>query len=166
VESLRAPGAASRRLISLSLLLCAFAAASDPPPLAPVTVCEILADLPAHEGKNYAVLGRYSFRRDGRWIGEDACGSAPGTLSLNEDPSAPKPPGDLDLDTTVLNKKFAEMVKRTVLGKFKFGTPEYDRWAVVFGRVEARKAEDHSRKTAADLVFRGSGVVVFLTTER
>ena len=153
-------------MIAISLLLCAFAAASDPPSLAPVTVCEILADLPAHDGKNYAVLGRYSFRRDGRWIGEDACGAAQGILTLNEDSSAPRPPGDLDLDTAVLNKKFAELLKHTVLGKFKFGTPEYDRWAVVFGRVEAHKAEDHNRKTAADLVFRGSGVVVFLTTER
>lgn len=166
MESLRAPGAASRRLISLSLLLCAFAAASDPTPLAPLTVCEVLADLPAHDGKNYAVLGRYSYRRDGRWIGEDACGSAPGMLSLNEDTSAPRPPGEFDLDAAVLNKKFADMVKHTVLGKFKFGNPEYDRWAVVFGRVEARKPDDHGHKTAADLVFRGSGVVIFLTTER
>jgi hypothetical protein len=146
--------------------LCAFAAASDPPPLAPLTVCEVLADLPAHDGKNYAVLGRYSYRRDGRWIGEDACGNASGSLVLSEDSSAPRPPGEFDLDATVLNKKFAEMVKHTVLGKFKFGNPEYDRWAVVFGRVEARKSDDHTHKGPADLVFRGSGVVIFLTTER
>ena len=166
MESCRAVGAASRRLLSASLLLCSFAAASDPPPLAPLTVCEILADLPAHDGKNYAVLGRYSFRRDGRWIGEDACGNAAVNLTLSEDASAPKPPGEFGLDAAVLNKKFAEMVKHTVLGKFKFGTPDYDRWAVVFGRVEARKQDDRSQKPAADLVFRGSGVVIFLTTEK
>ena len=55
------------------------------------------------------------------------------------------------------------MVKKTALGKFRFGTPEYDRWAVVYGRVVARKDD---KKAAADLVFRGDGVIVFLTTER
>jgi hypothetical protein len=147
-------------------MLAAFAAASDPPAaIAPVTVCEILTDLPAHEGKNLAVLGRYSFRKDGRWIGEESCGSAPGVLWLTEDTTAPRPPGNFDIDATVLNKKFADMVKHTALGKFRFGQPEYDRWAVVYGRVGARKADD-PKKAAAELMFRGSGVVVFLTTER
>ena len=158
-----------KRLICCGLLLSAFAVAADPP-IAPVTVCEVLADLPSHEGKEYAVLGRYSFRRDGRWIGEEVCGSSAGTPSpmlwLNEDSNtAPRPPGDFELDATVLNKKFAEMAKHTALGKFRFGVPEYDRWAVVFGRVVARKGED-AKKAPADLVFRGSGVVVFLTTEK
>jgi hypothetical protein len=86
-------------------------------------------------------------------------------LWLNEDAAAPRPPGNFDLDAAVLNKKFAEMVKHTFLGKFRFGQPEYDRWAVVYGRVAARKADD-AKKASADLVFRGSGVVVFLKTEK
>src|ERR1039457_3303132 len=58
----RVPGStAIGRSISLVLFLAAFAIAADPP-IPPVTVCEILADLPAHEGKDVAVLGRYSFR--------------------------------------------------------------------------------------------------------
>src|SRR5438045_7399511 len=107
------PGrAVLRRLICCALLLTAFASAADPP-IAPVTVCEILTDLAAHEGKDYAVLGRYSFRRDGRWIGQDACGASKETtgeattpmLWLDEDSSAaPKPPGDFELDGAVLNK--------------------------------------------------------------
>jgi hypothetical protein len=147
-------------------MLAAFAAASDPPPaIAPVTVCEILADLPAHEGKDFAVLGRYSFRRDGRWIGEESCGGGPGVMYLAEDAEAPRPPRNFDLDGPVLNKKFAEMVKHTSLGKFRFGQPEYDRWAVVYGRVAARR-DDDAKKTPAALIFRGSGVVVFLTTDK
>jgi hypothetical protein len=167
VESLKVPESHNlKRLVGCALMLAAFAGASDPPPaLAPLTVCEVLADLPAHEGKNFAVLGRYSFRKDGRWIGEESCGGAPGMLWLNEDAAAPRPPGNFDLDAAVLNKKFAEMVKHTFLGKFRFGQPEYDRWAVVYGRVAARKA-DEAKKASADLVFRGSGVVVFLTTEK
>ena len=56
----------------------------------------------------------------------------------------------------MLNKKFAELTHRTSLGKFRFGTPEYDRWAVVYGRVVARKG-DAAKKAPADLVFRGDG---------
>ena len=60
------------RLLTLALLAAAFGVAADPP-IPTVTVCEVLADLPAHEGKDVAVLGRFSFRRDGRWIGEQSC---------------------------------------------------------------------------------------------
>jgi hypothetical protein len=157
-----------QRAIMLALLGGASAAAADPP-ITPLTVCEITADLAAHEGKDVAVLGRYSFRRDGRWIGEESCESAakaPPILWLTEDSaSAPKPPGDFELDVPTLNRKFADLLRRTTLGKFRFGNPEYDRWAVVYGRVVARKP-DPTRKAAADLLFRGNGVVIFLTTEQ
>jgi len=138
-------------------------------PIVPVTVCEVLSNAPALEGKEVAVLGRYSFRKDGRWIAEESCGATPATppmLWLTEDSAGgPKPPGDFELDASALNRKFAELVKRTTLGKFRFGTPDYDRWAVVYGRVVLRKGND-AAKAPADLVFRGSGVVIFLTTER
>jgi hypothetical protein len=166
---LQVPGnAAIGRSIWLALLLAAFAIAADPP-IPPVTVCEILADLPAHEGKDVAVLGRYSFRRDGRWIGEQSCEPAtavPPVLWLTEDSiDGPKPPANLEFDVAVLNKKFAGLTRHTSLGKFRFGDAEYDRWAVVWGRVVSRKG-DAAKKAPADLVFRGDGVIVFLTTER
>ena len=169
------------RSILLALLAAAFAIAADAP-IPPVTVCEVLADLPAHEGKDIAVVGRFSFRSDGRWIGEQSCdGSAatngapgngaakagtPPLLWLIEDGfNGPRPPDDFEFDVKVLNQKFAAVTKKTTLGKFRFGTPDYDRWAVVFGRVVARKGEA-AQKAPADLVFRGDGVVVFLTTEK
>ena len=157
-----------RRVLTLALLVAAGAAAADPP-IIPMTVCEVIADLPAHEGKEVAVLGRYSFRRDGRWIGEDSCEPAaklPSMLWLTEDSvDAPKPPGEFELDVPTLNRKFASLLRRTSLGKFRFGNPEYDRWAVVYGRVVSRKGLA-GQKAPADLLFRGNGVVIFLTTER
>lgn len=152
----------------LGVLLCALAQAADPP-LVPLTVCEILRDLPPHEGKSAAVLGRYSFRETGRWLGEQVCEPAspsPPQLRLMEDSKdGPKPPENFDLDSAAIRSKLAEMRQRTSLGKFRFGTPDYDRWAVVYGRVETRKGEA-AKKAAADLVFRGDGVIVFLTGEQ
>ena len=154
--------------VSLGLFLAAFAVAADPP-IPPLTVCEVLSDLAAHEGKEVAVLGRYSFRRDGRWIGEQSCEpatTAPPVLWLTEDEfDGPKPPANFGFDAAVLNKKFAALTHHTQLGKFRFGNPEYDRWAVVYGKVVSRKG-DAAKKAPADLLFRGDGVIVFLTTEK
>jgi hypothetical protein len=139
------------------MLLCAFALAADPP-LVPLTVCEVLHDLPSYEGKGVAVVARYSFRESGP-------GGTPPLLWLVEDSGdGPKPPGDFELDAVALNRKLALMRQHTSLGKFRFGTPDYDRWAVVYGRVETRKAEA-AKQAAANLVFRGSGVVVFLAIQ-
>jgi len=150
------------------VLLGGLAMAADGP-MPAVTVCEILANLPAHEGKEVAVLGRYSFRRDGLWIGEQVCepptAGAPILILTEDSVDAPKPPVNYQFDAVVLNKKFAALTRRTTLGKFRFGTPEYDRWAVVYGRVVARKG-DAAKKAPAELLFRGDGVVVFLTTEK
>ena len=156
------------RWVVLALVAAAPSIAADPA-ITPMTVCEIAADLAAHEGKDVAVLGRYSFRRDGRWIGEDTCGASHSIapmLWLTEDSTgAPKPPGQFELDVPSLNRKFAELISRTTLGKFRFGNPDYDRWAVIYGRVVARKG-DGARRAPADLIFRGNGVVIFLSTEK
>jgi len=148
----------------LVVAACAATTAGDPP-IVPLSVCEILTNLPAVEGKPVAVLGRYSFRTNGRWVSEQVCAqprATPATLWLVEDlKDGPRPPEHFEIDATVLNRKMSEMMRHTQLGKFRFGTPEYDRWAVVYGRVEARKGEE-VKKAPANLVFRGDGVVVFL----
>jgi len=102
-------------------------------PLVPVTVCEVLADLGSHQGKDYAVVGRYSFReKGGRTLNEQACAAPTGgplQLRLVETDSGPKPPDSFEIDSYQLSKKFADIQTRTALGKFRFGTPDYDRWA-------------------------------------
>ncbi len=155
------------RLVSI---LVSVGAASTPanPPLVPLSVCEVLHDLPAQEGKAIAVLGRYSFRENGTWIGEQACNPAvegPPLLWLVESSKdGPKPPDDFEIDGAALRKKLAELQRRTSLGKFRFGTTDYDRWAVVYGMVKQRQGEE-ARKAPADLFYRGSGVVIFLTPQ-
>ena len=143
---------------------CASAVAEDAP-IVPLTVCEILRDLPAYDGKPAAVLGRYSFRQDGSWLSEQACdapSATPPALWLAEDgANGPRPPDSFQLDAAALTRKLTEMRKHTSLGKFRFGSTDYDRWAVVFGRVENRR-QAAAKKAAADLVFRGDGVVVFI----
>ncbi len=133
----------------------------------PLTVCEVVADLPANDGKILAVIGRYSFRSTGRWMGEQACappgGPAP-ELTMVEDPKdGPKPPEHLNLDSAALKSKFALVQRRSTLVNFRFGTSDYDRWAVVYGRVE-RRTPDASRKAPGEfLVFRGSSVIIVIT---
>src|SRR5229473_5445462 len=99
----------SLRALVLLCLIPVSATAADP--VVPVTVCEVLGNLAAHEGKEVAVLGRYSFRKDGRWIGEqvcDAAATAPPILWLNEDSTGgPRPPGNFEVDAPALNRKFA-----------------------------------------------------------
>ncbi len=149
----------------LGLALCCGCALPAGAPLIPVTVCEIVRDLPAQVGKSLPVLGRYSFREAGRSVGEQACDPAvdrPAQMRLVEDgKTAPKPPGDFELDGAELNRKFAEVKKRTSLANFRFGTPDYDRWAVIYGRVEARPGAAPG-SAAAELVIRGDGVILFL----
>ncbi|HLI82285.1 MAG TPA: hypothetical protein VKV17_00115 [Bryobacteraceae bacterium] len=131
-----------------------------------MTVCEVLGDLPAFDGKPVAALGRYSFRETGRWLAEQSCGNniaiATPTLWLVEDSqNGPRPPENFEMDGIALTRKLADIRKRTTLGKFRFGSTDYDRWAVVYGRVEVRKG-DAAKTAPADLDFRGDGVVVFL----
>ena len=150
------------------VLTCAAAQPADAP-LVPLTVCEVVHNLAAQDGKDIAVLGRYSFRESGITLNEQACDppvTGPPQFRLVEDPEgAPRPPDTYELDGAAALGKLAGVRKRTSLGKFRFGTPDYDRWAVVYGRVAARRGND-AKQAPADLVFRGDGVVVFLRSDQ
>jgi len=148
----------------VGVLLLSWAAPCANAPIVPATVCEIVRNLAGFEDGPVAALGRYSFREEGRWLSEQSCdgASAPPVLWLSENGhSGPKPPDDFELDGVTLNRKFDEMRKHTSLAKFRFGSTDYDRWAVVYGRLQPRTG-DAAKRAPADLVFRGDGVVVFL----
>jgi len=155
------------RVLACSVAACAAARAADPQ-LAPVGVCEVLHDLAAWESKTAAIVGRYSFRPIGRWVSEQVCepGSAdpPQLWIVEDEKEGPRPPERFEFDAALVRLKLTGIGRRTALAKFPFGTPGYDRWAVVYGRVEARKGED-ARKAPANLVIRGTAVILFLNTE-
>jgi hypothetical protein len=158
-----------RPVFPLAAVLLSVCAPAAEAPLVPYTVCEILRDPAMYEGKPIAALGRYSYRQDGRWLSEQACQDAaamPPVIWLTEDTKdGPKAPNNFELDGVVMSRKLADLRKRTALGKFRFGSSDYDRWAVVYGRVESRKG-DAAKKAPAGLVFRGDGVVIFLTPDQ
>jgi hypothetical protein len=150
-----------------------------------VRVCEVLANLSQYSGRTVAVVGRYSFRESGRYLGEDACesGAAPGTfawprvLKLSLDPKdAPKLPDPFDLDGAAADRKLKLIRKTTALGKFRFGSIEYDRWAIVYGRVErslqpdlpppgSQPAKSGLEPAPARLLYRGDGLIFFVAGE-
>ncbi|PWU02359.1 MAG: hypothetical protein C5B51_20925 [Terriglobia bacterium] len=152
-------------MLRLAFALVAASATCAESPVMPFTVCEILRDKAMYEGKPVAALGRYSFRQDGRWLGEQGCqdnSTVPPAIWLTEDGNeGPRPPENFELDGIALSHKLADVRKRTSLAKFRFGSPDYDRWAVVYGRVVSRQGEG-AKRAALDLVFRGDGVIIFL----
>jgi hypothetical protein len=133
--------------------------------IVPISVCELFRDLPAHEGQTVAVVGRYSYRTNSHWLDQQGCQPAPDLPSalwvvenLND---GPKAPGVFQFDAVELDKRLLEVQQHTALGKFRFGSNDYDRWAVIYGRVESRKGED-ATKFGANLVIRGNAMIIFL----
>ncbi len=152
------------RLGSVALLAAAASSPADRG-IVPISVCEVLRDLPAHEGQTVAVVGRYSYRTNSHWLDQQSCQPAPAvvpSLWLVENlTDAPKPSGVLQFDAAELDKRLLEVQQHTPLGKFRFGSTDYDRWAVIYGRVESRRGDDAGR-FGANLVIRGNAMIIFL----
>jgi hypothetical protein len=139
------------------LLVCAAAVAAEPS-LIPLTVCEAVAEFASHQGKTVALLGRYSFRTTGRWLDQEGCGEGKNRVSVSltaDSASGPKPPDTVSIDEATLESKLTAIKRGTSLGKFKFGSQDYDRWAVIFGRLEGDAEKPH-------LIYRGDGAMFIL----
>ena len=175
------------RLAILCLTLVCPLIEGAEPALQPVTVCEVLQDLAAYDGKVVAVVGRFSYRQAGRWLGEQKCAHKfvtggqewPNAFWVTYDPAmAPKPPDVLAVNAVVLAQKLREVKLATAFAKLPFGSADYDAWAVVYGRIEARKdlvvaTANGTRKNGfgygesspARLICHGDAEVVFLSDE-
>ena len=137
----------------------------------PSTVCEVLSDFPAYAGKPVAIVGRFSLRQQGRSIAEDDCAylppkskpAGPSTIKLQFDrQSAPRLQTGFEVDSVSLRDKAALIREHTKLRAFSFGTPDYDRWAVVYGTVELKFPPSPTAKPEPVLVYAGDGYVIFL----
>jgi hypothetical protein len=132
---------------------------TEPGGLIPVTVCELLANRSAYDGKEVALLGRFlNSHFDGFWLSEDHCDSKitsgeyswPNEVWISYSVSAPTPPsGLLVLDPEALAGKLA-LVRRTTALRMVEETlfhndgtvtdePVRENWAVIFGRIETRQ---------------------------
>ena len=148
-------------------------------PLPVVRVCEIMRDLPSYHGKVVAVVGRFSYREPGRFLSEKVCDSTkseghpdPAAIQvLFDSKSAPKPPAVLSFDRSLVHKELELIRRETSLASFRFGSQDYDRWAVVYGRIEVSKESSPRSKTLgsefepapAKIICASGTMVVFLT---
>ena len=145
--------------------------------LRPVTVCEVLTDIAHYDGKVVAVVGRFSLRESGRWMSEEGCGVKPADQAaerknllwmVEDSKTGPKRPEVLEIDGAAVFGKLKTIREHTSLQKFRFGTPDYDRWAIVYGRVEKQKpsgdaaAANRSEAAPALLIYCGDGAVSFV----
>jgi hypothetical protein len=175
-----------RLAILFLTLVCPLIEGAEPA-LQPVTVCEVLQDLSAYDGKVIAVVGRFSYRQNGRWLGEQKCAHKfvtgdqewPNAFWVTYDPAdAPKPPAVLAVNGTLLAQKMLEVKRDTSLTKLPFGGTDYDAWAVVYGRVETRRdlitataagprrnGFGYGDSSPARLVCHGDAVVIFLNDD-
>jgi len=132
---------------------------SEPGGLTPITVCELLANRSAYNGKAVALLGKFlNSHFDGTWLSEDNCDSKittagytwPNQVFIGGSESDPTPPnGLLVLDPDALSKKLdlvrrtttLRMVEETLYRKGGGVTHELvqENWAVIFGRIETRQ---------------------------
>lgn len=164
--------------IFLAALYWAPAAPAAQSPVRPVTVCEVLTDIGRYDGKVVAVVGRFSLRESGRWMSEERCGDKPADGAaqkkehllwmIEDSKTGPKRPEILEIDGDAVFGKLKTIREHTSLHKFGFGSPDYDRWAIVYGRVEKQKpadkpaAPDRPEAAPALLIFRGDGAVTFV----
>ena len=130
-------------------------------------MCEILKNPAQFDGKATAVLGRLSSRAGLRSIGEESCGAAPAgspALKLSYSTgSAPHLTGGFAVDDHAVKEKLKTIRVRTKLASFRFGTPDYDRWAIVYGRVKI--AVEPAKKDSGELVYAGDGDVILLADD-
>jgi len=136
------------------------------PKLKPVTVCEVLEDLPRYKDQTVAVVGRLSSNAfDGAWLSQGACNSTaspskstwPYSIFIGCLGSRPDAiPGNLDVDDEVLKAKI-EILRRTTKLEYynaivipKPGTQRKtirlrETWSVVYGRIEELPAGAHQK---------------------
>ena len=91
-------------------------------------------------------------------------------LWLTEDATdGPKPPANFEFDAAVLNKKFAGAHaphRRSASSASAIRSTTAGLWSTAAWSRGCPAKAMRPQKAPAELVFRGNGVIVFLTTEK
>jgi hypothetical protein len=150
--------------ISISVLPCMFGQPNSDRPAKPVTVCEVLSDLPKYSGKDVAILGRLDcdigLIDRTCFLAQDQCERPittegydwPTKLLVGDywEEGMPKPPsGNPQIDELTLIEKLSLLRKTTKLGLHK--EPQFktegrtitfshfadlkDEWGIAYGRI-------------------------------
>ena len=141
-----------------------------------VRVCDVVRDPGRYADKVVAVVGRFSYREGGRFISEETCEGlktqdpAPpnGIPVFFDTKAAPKTPEGLSIDRNLVYRELEAIKRQTSLASFRFGSEDYDRWAIAYGRVETMKGprpKNYDKKlepAPARLICASASMVVFL----
>ena len=146
------------------MIACLPATAADGPvTVQPTTVCEVLAHPEEYAGKPIVVVGRFSYRSYGRFLSEKDC-----VLRVVLDgKNGPAPAGSFAVNNAEATRKLAAIRKTTTLATFRFGSSDYDRWAVIYGRVEPGHSTEKPgarefEGAASQILSRSQSLVIFL----
>lgn len=145
---------------------------AQPVSVEPITVCEAVKNLQKLAGKPFGIVGRLSFRSEGKWLSQDDCKGAPGNgeariTLLYDTAEAPRVKTGWEVRGSAMSEKLTLLRKATKLALFPFGTPDYDRWAVVYGSLRFREGTASgdaaaAKKAEADLLYAGDGYVLII----
>lgn len=141
----------------------------------PVRVSEALQQLEKLSGKTVALIGRFSFRETGRYLSERPCESGQegheGVIRVTFD-SSPRSASitRVEFDGGAVRKELATVKRCNPLKKIRYGSPEYERWALVYGRLEPPAKSQESApapdkefpQIAANVICGGEAALMFL----
>jgi hypothetical protein len=150
-------------------------AEAQPEVIVPVRVFEALQQLEKSAGKMVAMIGRFSFRETGRYLSDRPCGSEAdgqeGVVRVTFDTS-PRSASitRIEFDGGAVRRELANVKRCNTLKKIRYGSPEYERWALVYGRIQPPQKSQESvppadkefPHIAASVICGGEAALLFL----
>jgi hypothetical protein len=148
---------------------------AQPQVIVPVRVTEALQQLEKLSGKMVAIIGRFSFRESGRYLSEHPCENGQegqeGVMRVTLDTASRSASiTRIEFDGAAVRRELATVKRCNPLKKIRYGSPEYERWAMVYGRLEQpRKSNEPGPPPdkefphiAASVVCGGEAAIIFL----
>lgn len=121
---------------------------TQPQLVIPVRVSEAVRELDKLSGKMVAIIGRFSFRETGRYLSERPCEGGQGgderVIRVTFETAARSASiTRVEFDGGAVRRELATVKRCNTLKKIRYGSTEYERWAMVYGRLEQpRKSEE------------------------